>query len=52
MSVQAPKFSIDPHFYVDDDGFHLMPGAPDEIQKEFDEFMEEYRKQEEEGKLI
>lgn len=52
MSVQAPKFVKDPHFYVGDDGFHLRPGAPTEVQREFDEFMEEYRKQEEEGKLI
>lgn len=52
MSVQMPKFAGDPHFYVDNDGFHLRPGAPAEVQKEFDEFMEEYRKQEEEGKSI
>lgn len=39
--VQKPDFVDDPHFYIDDEGFHLRDGAPPEVVAEFEEFMEQ-----------
>ena len=39
MSMTAPKFIDSEYFYIDDDGWHLKEGAPEEVQKEFDEYM-------------
>ena len=39
MITICPKF-IDSPFFVDEPGnWHLKPGAPDEVVKEFQEFM-------------
>lgn len=43
LNVKAPKFIEDPHFYIDDDGFHLRDGAPPEVVAEFEEFMAQQR---------
>ena len=40
MSIQKPNFVDDPHFYVDENGFHLKDGAPESVKKEFEEYME------------
>ena len=41
LNVKAPGFIKDPHFYIDDDGFHLRDGASPEVVKEFEDFMEQ-----------
>lgn len=48
-NVKAPGFVKDPHFYIDDDGFHLRDGAPPDIVREFEEFMKTQREAEEQG---
>ena len=52
MSVSAPKFIYSPYFVEEPDNWHLKPGAPEEVQREFDEFMKEYNDKAEEGVLI
>lgn len=52
MSVQKPKFVDSPYFVPEEDNWHLKPGAPPEVVKEFEEFMAEYEKQEAEGKFM
>ncbi len=47
MSIERPKFVDSPYFVAEEDNWHLLPGAPEEVQKEFDEFKkyeEEVRK--------
>lgn len=52
MSVPAPKFINSPYFVGEPDNWHLKPGAPEEVQKEFDEFMKEYYDKAKEGVRI
>ena len=52
MSVPAPKFIDSSYFVEEPDNWHLKPGAPEEVQREFDEFMEKYNSKAEEGVLI
>lgn len=52
MSVPSPKFINSPCFVEEPDNWHLKPGAPEEVQKEFDEFMEKYNSKAEEGVLM
>ena len=52
MSVPAPKFIDSPYFVEEPDNWHLKPGAPEEVQKEFYEFMEKYNSKAEEGVLV
>ena len=42
MSQERPKFIDSEFFYTDDDGWHLKEGAPEDLKKEFDEFMNIY----------
>ena len=39
MSVVAPKFITSEYFVDEPDNWHLKPGAPAEVQKEFDDWM-------------
>lgn len=39
MSAIEPKFVNSEYFYVDDNGWHLKEGAPEDVQKEFNEYM-------------
>ena len=39
MSVQRPDFVDSPFFVMEEDNWHLKPGAPQEVQREFDAFM-------------
>ena len=39
MSRARPDFIDSEYFYVDDDGWHLKEGAPEETQKEFETYM-------------
>lgn len=48
----APKFISTPYFYIDDDGWHLTPDAPEEVVREFEEFMKEYEDKIEQGVAI
>ena len=50
--VSKPEFIDSPFFYTDDEGFHLKDGAPPEVVKEFNEFMEEYEEAEKRGVLL
>ena len=40
MIGSRPKFLDSPYFYADVKGWHLRPGAPKEVQTEYDEYME------------
>jgi hypothetical protein len=39
MSTDEPAFMDSPYFVMELNNWHLKPGAPAEVQKEFDEFM-------------
>ena len=41
MSQARPDFFDSPFFYIDDDGWHLKEGAPEEVVREFKEYMYE-----------
>lgn len=49
MSVVRPDFVDSPYFYIDENGFHLKEGAPEDTQKEFDEYMRRVKEAEERG---
>lgn len=49
MSIMKPSFIDSPFFFVDDEGWHLRDGAPDEVRKEFEEYMEYVKKLESRG---
>ena len=49
MSVSRPSFVDSPYFVAEDGNWHLLDGAPEEVRKEFEEFMEYYDKMEKEG---
>lgn len=39
MMAGRPKFMDSPYFVMEFDNWHLLPGAPEDIVKEFEEFM-------------
>lgn len=39
MSQSAPSFWDSPYFVPETDNWHLKPGAPAEVVKEFNEYM-------------
>ena len=41
MIGSRPKFMDSPYFVMEEDNWHLKPGAPAETVKEFNEFMQE-----------
>ena len=42
MSIgPAPNFLDSPYFVEEPGNWHLLPGAPEEVKKEFEEFMRE-----------
>lgn len=41
MIGSRPKFMDSPYFVMEEDNWHLKPGAPDEVVKEFNQFMKE-----------
>jgi hypothetical protein len=51
-NVKAPKFIDSPYFVPEQDNWHLLPGAPESVQQEFDEFIEKQREAEEEGVFV
>ncbi|WP_214484480.1 hypothetical protein [Bacillus sp. SM2101] len=40
MSSKEPKFMKSPYFNEKPGNWQLKPGAPEEVKKEFEEFME------------
>lgn len=49
MSIAMPEFAKSPYFVPEEDNWHLKEGAPEEVVKEFEEYMEHSRKLEEMG---
>lgn len=49
MSVIKPKFVDSPYFVGEEDNWHLLPGAPEDVVREFEKFMEEHEEAEERG---
>lgn len=39
MSRARPDFIDSEYFYIDDAGWHLRDGAPEDAKKEFEEYM-------------
>ena len=52
MSIKKPDFVDSPYFVGEEDNWHLKEGAPEEVRKEFEEFMEYKRQTEERGIAI
>lgn len=40
MIADEPKFMSSPYFVMEFGNWHLLPGAPEEVVKEFEEVME------------
>lgn len=49
MSTAMPNFVKSPYFVMEDGNWHLKEGAPEDVKKEFEEYMEYTKKLEEEG---
>lgn len=52
MSVPRPKFVDSPYFVPEEGNWHLQDGATPDVVDEFNKFMFEYEKHEEEGKVM
>lgn len=52
MSTVKTDFADSPYFVAEDENWHLEEGAPEEVQKEFDEYMEYSKELEEKGIFI
>ena len=52
MSVQKPKFVDSPYFVPEEDNWHLKEGAPEEVVREFEEFMQYYEDKQRQGIAI
>lgn len=52
MSTTKLKFTDSPYFYVDENGWNIREDAPEEVKKEFEEYMEYSKKLQEEGIFI
>lgn len=50
--TNKPKFVDSPYFVAEEDNWHLKEGAPEEVVKEFEEYMEYSRRCEEMGIVI
>ena len=44
MIGEMPKFMDSPYFVMEIGNWHLKPGAPEEVVKEFNEWMDLYSK--------
>lgn len=49
MSMARPNFADSPYFVAEEDNWHLKEGAPEDVKKEFEEYMEYDRELEERG---
>ena len=41
MTTERPKFFDSPYFVMEEDNWHLKEGAPDDVVKDFNEYMKE-----------
>lgn len=48
MSQERPKFFDSPFFVMEYGNWHLKDGAPEEVKKEFEEYMKHQTEDEEE----
>lgn len=51
-NVKRPGFVDSPYFVPEQDNWHLLPDAPDAVKKEFEEFIEEQKEQNEKGVFL
>lgn len=49
---RIPIFFYSPYFVPEEDHWHLKPGAPDDVQKAFDEYMKQDREAEKDGLIL
>ena len=49
MSIKKPKFVDSPYFVPELDNWHLKEDAPDDVKKEFEEYMKYKKELEERG---
>lgn len=42
IPIKEPNFIKSEYFYIDDKGWNLRKGAPDNIKEEFDSFMKTF----------
>lgn len=47
-----PEFAKSEFFVPEPDNWHLLPGAPESVRKEFEEYMEQDRKASEQNIII
>ena len=47
---KTPDFMKSPYFVPEFGNWHLKEGAPEEVVKEFNEYMERYKENKEEGR--
>ena len=52
MSTAKLKFVDSPYFVPEEDNWHLKEGAPEEVVKEFEEYMKYSKEQEDRGVFI
>lgn len=49
MSISKPKFADSPYFVPEDGNWHLTEDAPEDVKREFEEYMEYEKELEEQG---
>lgn len=49
MSTNRPKFLDSPYFIKEENNWHLQDGAPEQVRKEFEEYMQYKKELEERG---
>lgn len=49
MSECMPKFFNSEYFVAEYGNWHLLPGAPEEVVKEFEKYMEQGKEKEKKG---
>lgn len=41
-TMEKPRFIDSPYFVMEMDNWHLKEGAPEEVKKEFEQYMKDY----------
>lgn len=49
MSMEKPKFVDSPYFVMEDENWHLKEGAPEDVKREFEEYMKYEKEMEKRG---
>lgn len=47
-----PRFFFSPYFVNEEDNWHLKEGAPEDVKKEFEEYMRADEEARKEGKIL